>query len=151
MPETIIHKVCSVCKELKPISEFYKDRSSKTSYAYCCKTCQSQKTKRNERRPRTKEYRKQYRRTVAYLTNARKYTAIHADRVQARNAVSHAVKVGRIPPATKMLCCKCNKPAHEYHHYAGYALGFHMHIEPICVPCHARIHSKIVSPCCIGA
>lgn len=40
MAEQIITKKCSKCKEIKPLSEFYKNRSKKDGYHFDCKICQ---------------------------------------------------------------------------------------------------------------
>jgi formate-dependent nitrite reductase cytochrome c552 subunit len=39
MAEQIISKRCSKCKEIKPISEFYKNPKTKDKRSYCCKKC----------------------------------------------------------------------------------------------------------------
>lgn len=31
--------LCNVCKQRKPLSDFYKDKSKRGGYAYTCKTC----------------------------------------------------------------------------------------------------------------
>jgi hypothetical protein len=45
-------KTCGKCKELRPCSEFYKDKSSKDGLFHWCKPCM--KKKRLERKPTTK-------------------------------------------------------------------------------------------------
>jgi len=48
--ETLASKVCSHCKEGKPIEEFHINRASKTGYDYFCKACK--KIRDKERRAR---------------------------------------------------------------------------------------------------
>jgi len=49
-------KRCSKCKEVKPVSEFYKDRSRPDGYMYSCKAC---------RKVRYAEYREEHREEIA--------------------------------------------------------------------------------------
>ena len=35
-------KQCTKCKEVKPLTDFYKSKSNKDGYQYCCKDCQEQ-------------------------------------------------------------------------------------------------------------
>ena len=38
-------KRCSKCKKRKPINQFYKNDGKKDGYMYCCKSCDSNKSK----------------------------------------------------------------------------------------------------------
>lgn len=53
----ILEKQCSVCKEVKPIDSFYKQKSNKDGYYNTCKKCLSDK-KKKQRESLTEEERK---------------------------------------------------------------------------------------------
>ena len=39
---TIASKVCSICNQIKPITEYHKDKSKSDGLRYDCKSCQNQ-------------------------------------------------------------------------------------------------------------
>lgn len=55
-------KVCSKCKETKSVSEFNRDKSSKSGYKYSCRECDriAKAKYRTENKDKIKEYRKRY-------------------------------------------------------------------------------------------
>lgn len=75
MSETIISKQCSRCKQPKPLSEFYKDKTTKDGYYYYCKKCHNQSVRRYACTQRGKENfrkrRKRYQRTEKYKVKQR--------------------------------------------------------------------------------
>ena len=76
-------KVCSTCKEEKPLSAFHKDRCRKDGLRFECKSCKNKKSKKHyqENRDvileRKKEYRQENRDAV--LESARKYRQENPD------------------------------------------------------------------------
>ena len=52
-------KVCTACKETKPLSEFYADRRMSDGHASRCKSCQRQTMR--ERKAQNKEAQRRYR------------------------------------------------------------------------------------------
>jgi hypothetical protein len=55
--EEITEKKCSLCKQILPTSEFYKDRTSKDGFQHACKSCRKTKY---EQSPKRKAYTKDY-------------------------------------------------------------------------------------------
>lgn len=55
MAEQIIPKKCTVCKQIKPLSEFYKNCTTKDGYRNECKICHSKYTKKYFQTKRGKE------------------------------------------------------------------------------------------------
>ena len=53
---------CSVCKQIKPAKEFYKDKNSRTGLRWCCKECSNRKTTkwRNQNIKHVREYMKNW-------------------------------------------------------------------------------------------
>lgn len=164
MLETIIYKQCSKCKEVKPISEFYKDRAQKSGYRPSCKACkrkyqQSDAGKESIRRYYRKHpdkiatYRRKYQKTEAFRDAIHRFARTekgkackkrlywkHIDKIRARSAVGSAVKKSTIPAAQTLRCVHCPKPATEYHHHLGYAKEHWLDVIPVCLPCHTGLH-----------
>lgn len=42
-----IERKCSKCRELKPLSSFFKDASKKDGYQFACKTCSKNANKKS--------------------------------------------------------------------------------------------------------
>ena len=55
-------KVCSQCKEDKPLLDFYRSKNKPGGYAYCCKQCsdKSNKNTREKFKSRYQQYRNNY-------------------------------------------------------------------------------------------
>lgn len=66
------------------------------------------------------------------------------DRKQARQRINVEVRTGRRSHPNNLPCADCGRlwseggPRHEYDHYLGYAAEHHLHVEAVCVPCHAK-------------
>lgn len=64
------YKRCSKCGEVKPITEFYRDKTSKDGYCYCCKRCKLvyakkyNKEHKQEVIERNKKYREEHREEI---------------------------------------------------------------------------------------
>lgn len=59
MAEPIITKTCRICKETKPLSNFYRAKANKDGYQGCCKDCRLKYTQTE----RYKAYQKHYSQT----------------------------------------------------------------------------------------
>lgn len=63
MSETIKTKTCFSCKRIKPVSEFYKNRSTKDGFQAACVECQKTQDKSESRIKARRVYRKRYKQT----------------------------------------------------------------------------------------
>ena len=173
MVAEIISKRCSKCKEIKPLSEFFKDRRAKDGIQGVCKSCikafqQSEKGRAATRKASTK-YRKSFKGKTnqkAYNQSVRgrsvvakykqtpkgkavshkataKFNAHHPNYVKAHNAVNGAVRYGRLPRPDSLRCHYCPKPAQQYHHWHGYEPACWLDVVPACVECHNKENKKI--------
>lgn len=68
----------------------------------------------------------------------RRYRARHPEKVQARNAVTHAIERERIAPAKELPCIDCGRPAARYDHFKGYSRLHWLDVQPVCTLCCAR-------------
>ena len=60
------------------------------------------------------------------------------ERYRARRAVFSAVKKGRLPHPSTLICSDCPKIAQEYDHYLGYVQVHQLDVQPVCIECHAK-------------
>jgi len=147
MATEIISKRCSKCKEIKPLSEFYKNRKQYDGLQTCCKSCNKAYLKAYRQRGRGKAADAKYRKTPkGKVTNRKrnaKRNALHPNFVKAVDAVNNAIKCGRLPRADTRLCHYCPNPARQYHHWHGYEPEHWLDVVPACVECHKKEHRKI--------
>lgn len=71
----------------------------------------------------------------------RRYRARHPEKVQARNAIAHAIERHGMTPAKELSCFDCGAPAARYDHFLGYARIHWLDVQPVCVRCCARRES----------
>ena len=64
--------------------------------------------------------------------------AKHPDKARARRRVANRVFRGNWPPATVFHCTDCEAHASHYHH-PDYSRWWW--VEPLCSPCHHKIHT----------
>lgn len=58
------------------------------------------------------------------------------DHAEARQAVSTAVKSGKLPRPETLVCYACGDKANQYHHHKGYHENVRLDVAPICQACH---------------
>ena len=160
MPEPIITKQCSKCKEIRHLNEFSKDKYRKDGHTCQCKICrisyaQSQKGKLATRKASQKYYRsikgmayhKQYRQTDSYKESVSKsiqnIKRKHPRFTIALNAVAYAIETNRLPKMSSLICCNCEMQAKHYHHIAGYDKENQLNVIPLCIKCHRKAHEII--------
>ncbi len=113
---------CSNCKGEKPREEFFKNGARSLGIGSLCKVCDSKKQKERNR----KKY---------FAT----YKGGNKEKIQAKEAVRYAVRVGKIK---KELCSKCKIIDVEAHHYKGYEKENWFEIMWLCHKHHMQMHSK---------
>lgn len=70
-----------------------------------------------------------------------KRKARYGYKLDAKTAVSNAVKSGIIPPITTQVCAECGEPAVEYHH-ESYNEEEWLHVTPLCKKHHAATYTN---------
>ena len=157
MAETIQTKQCSVCKQIKPLDEFYKKSAAKDGHRSQCKECCQEYAKKHYTSG-GREYGNRYyasergheRCKVAwerYSTSERGkkthrknnniYYQKHPNEIRARRVIGHAIHNGKLSHVSKYLCRTCDNQAQEYHH-PDYSKP--LEIVPLCRKCHVFIH-----------
>ena len=150
MPEQIITKRCSKCKHFKPLSGFYKDKSTKAGYAHWCKKCQKFYNQSQQGKIRMKRYKqtekgkianKHYEQGKTGKATKKRYRAKHSEREKAKNKVHNTIRAGKLCGPKTLACYYCPKPAEQYHHWRGYDKKHWLDVVPVCKNCHRNIHN----------
>lgn len=159
-------KVCTKCKEEKPLDRFHiRNGVRGTTYKNPCKDCTVATSK--EWIARNPDYKKQwleknpdkrynYDHTPSVTASRKKYqkspegkakryaakkaryhTPENSMKHNARAAIKRAVKKGILPSVSTLICSNCNQSqAGHYHHYLGYEKENRLNVMPVCQPCH---------------
>jgi len=158
----VTKKYCSLCKQTKLLSNFYKNRHNKDGFqAYCIpchkikqrKFLQSEKGKKSrisaQKKYRTslkgiianKQYNQSEKGKKIRLALVRKHQIQHPEQIKAKNAVTNAVMTGKISPPCYIPCARCSGQAQHYHHQS-YAPNKRLDVMAVCAKCHKKIHSN---------
>ena len=165
MAETIITKTCTKCKQVKPLSEFYKSPTGKDGHNTRCKKYYLEICKKYQRTEKGKKIRK--RANVKYNQSEKgrngnnvrekkyRYTDKYLAKIERRNhkyrekhplyramtlTVYRAVKKGILPHPTNRKCSQCGESAIEYHHHLGNERKHWLDVIPVCRLCHVHLH-----------
>ena len=134
-------RICSVCKQTKPLTEFYKDKSRTLGRTYRCAKCDDLRHNEYLASAKGKAKRKQYlqsdgaqqlrraRQRRDYWVNRHKYTA--------KKMVAVMIETGDI---TRQPCEKCGEEKAVAHH-SDYAKP--LEIVWLCHACHMAEHKRI--------
>ncbi len=156
MSKAIISKICSQCKEFKPLSEFYKNKQCKDGYRSCCKICRLKQVKKYSQTEKGKACRRRYKQSEKGKVAQKRYNQSEKDkaasrrgeihtrtcypeRIKARSAVSSAIATGKLIMPKYLPCYYCPDQAEEYHHHKGYAKAHWLDIVPTCIECHINL------------
>lgn len=156
MAGEIISKRCRTCKHIKPLTEFWKNKSTLDGLQARCKTC----IRSYNRSPKAREYRREmhrkYKRTPQGKSTNRKYRLRkrmdydrvysrtyrlkHPLQVQAQQAVRNDLRNGKLRRPDSLKCSCCGIMAQEYHHPNGYNPDHWLDVVPVCCVCHKNLH-----------
>ena len=146
MPETIISKRCSKCKDIKSISEFHKYRKGKDRLQSYCKTCEAiyQTKYRKTAKGRTAHCKanKKYNTSKKGKVADKSSNARRPNQIKAVNAVNHAITAEKLPRPNTLECYYCFEKARQYHH-PSYAPEHWLDVIPVCRECHYKCDRKI--------
>lgn len=141
MPETIISKRCSHCKEIKPIKDFTKLHNGKLGCHNQCKICKSEWAKSDKAKLHKKIYQQSQRGKDARYLATRNHRINNPEKAKARHAIEYAIHAGKLCGPKTLACYYCPKPAEQYHHWHGYDKKYWLDVVPVCKKCHYEIHS----------
>jgi hypothetical protein len=135
-------KACFKCDEVKPLTEFYRHSAMADGHLNKCKDCackdvrqhrldNPEKVRAYDRKRSQQPHRVEARR-ASYLQEWDN----HPDRMRARNAVSNAVRDGRLE---KRPCAFCGEAEGLEAHHHDYTKP--LDVTWLCRPCHRRFHA----------
>lgn len=136
----VIKKTCFKCHELKPLSNFYAHPKSKDGHLNKCKECTKLDvlTYRANNLEKVRAYDKQRSKNKERIKAAYEITKAwrQADkrRMAAHNAVSRAIKSGKL---IRLPCQKCGNPKSVAHHEDYDNL---LNVVWLCQSCHVKHH-----------
>lgn len=163
------YKTCHVCGEVKRETDFL--LLGRGGLSVSCKSCRNEASRRHyhanrdERLERYAIYRNENKAVLNQKMRERRadleYRKRQAERlkdwrdrnqdriraynrsnqVRARAAVNHAIRGGKLPPPSSMMCRGCEaRLASHYHHHSGYEEAHWFDVVALCTECHGREH-----------
>jgi len=132
MSENIVTETNAIAKRK---AKDFKYNHSPAGVAARKKYMQSPKGKAAAKKRRESEYSHAEQRK-----GQKKYAATHPQRINAMNAVTNAIKYGRLQKPFIFMCHNCGKGAQEYHHWHGYGSDHWLDVILLCIPCHRKAH-----------
>jgi len=142
MSETNSTKQCTKCKNVKPLSAFYKNSRMADGLQYACKVCCNKRSAEYQKTDAGKRTLAKYYKTAAgkraHAKGDAKYKAIHPAKRKAKDAVANAIKSGRL---TKLSNCEeCPNTGKLDGHHDDYALP--LMVRWLCSLCHNAWHRE---------
>lgn len=161
-------KICTRCKDIKPLDEFHNNATRPDGKTDWCKVCASEYKSRPEtlamqrRRkasPKGQAWQRNYWTTDAYKESQRRYRQSkkgkraaekhtsrykgrYPERIIAKDAVNNAVRDGKLPPIQEQKCQHCDSCADHYHHWS-YLPEHRLDVIPLCKDCHIALHNRL--------
>ena len=144
MSQNIITKHCCKCKNIKPRTEFHKNRSEKDGLHGKCKECvktyQRSDNGKAAKQRASKVYANTEKGKAALKRAVGKYRVNSPEKKKAKNAVARAIENGKLPRPDS-LTCSCGQSAQQYHHL-DYISKEGLNIVQKCVSCHKMLHTQ---------
>jgi len=156
-------KVCSRCREEKPITNFNKNRCRPDGLQSQCKACSRfndrlyytrnkkrynarcqsyNQTHQEERKIHDRQYRLEHK--EKYSEYFKQYKKNHPIRLKAKDAVVNAIKSGKLIRPDRCSNLECNKVCKPEGHHWSYLEEHWLDVEWLCKSCHKRIdHNNI--------
>ena len=135
-------KLCTKCKETKSLDGFSKDKRKKDGLQGQCKACNAEytATHKEEITEYMAEYGSKYFQTPAGKASNQRGSAKarikFPEKEKARNAVSNAIRDGRLDKPAKCSVEDCTTPRVEAHHHLGYAKENWLDVQWLCILHH---------------
>ena len=130
-------KSCFKCGEVKPLAEFYKNPKMGDGHVNKCKECNkrdvTENRKKNIEHYRAYDIERGNRQTPEYHVE---YRSKKPNGYKAKNAVSNAVRDGKMTRGVLCQFCGTYGPLHAHHRDYDKTLD----VQWLCVPCHKQWH-----------
>lgn len=144
----ITELLCTKCKELKSLDEFYPDKKCRArgGYQYHCKDCIKRKRQqhydanREEVIARVTEYAKNHP-EVAHRHGKKQREIQTKEEKHAWAKLNRELQAGRITRPDRCERCRKRRKLHG-HHIKGYAPEHALDVLWVCVRCHHELHGR---------
>lgn len=127
LDERIAEKVCTICGELKPIGEYYKDLRKPLGYQSECKLCRSKREKQYAKTPQGRK---------AHKKKKQAWVSRNPVKRRAHEKVKDAKSRGDLVPAPCEVCGETNVDAHHEDYNKP------LEVRWLCRRHHAKIHTQ---------
>jgi len=129
---------CYICKKLKPLEEFVRDKSRSSGFGYSCKICN---------RLRNRVYHEQHSSDRAeyfqdYRKNNKECRLREAAREKRNRPIRRIQEIARTKTTIAPSCVLCGSTENLERHHPDYNKPFE--IVTLCRRCHQRIHNPLV-------
>lgn len=137
-------KRCSKCHELKPETDFYRDKRATDGLKSQCKKCHCETSIRTRDKDKHREANKLYMRRLYKKDTARlqeqwrNHKESDTEKLHARSILNSAVRHGKIQKP--MQCQECGAIGKVYAHHEDY--NEPLCVEWLCAECHGKRHRK---------
>ena len=138
----MVEKRCTKCKQLKPISEFHKQKKGIHGRRADCKPCVLARVRKHQRHIEIKARRHDYELLQTTKAKKRRYALANPEKVMAQRALNNEVKNGNMTKVDRLYCTDCSEPAQHYHH-GDYDKP--LDVTPLCARCHKQRHVLSIS------
>lgn len=158
-------KVCSGCRQDKPLADFHRDKRVKDGHTAECKECAIARMKAWQSTERGRTKLKAHKEDGRRAANSRRFYQRHKEKIaayakqptvrkrayesqkrwyaqnkhkrRAQDAVRYRVRTGQMIRPDTLPCSVCGKDATEYYH-ADYSKP--LEVVAVCKPCHVSLH-----------
>lgn len=138
-------KTCSRCSQDLPLTEFYRHPKILKGTINRCKSCTCRAVQANYRKNKAYYYAYEQERfhkparKIWRMANQKRIRNADPEKYRARNAVSNALRDGRLH---KLPCKNCGSTKSQAHH-TDYTKP--LEVEWLCFPCHRKQHGQTVN------
>ena len=137
-------KTCCQCGEEKELTSFYKHKAMGDGHLGKCKDCAKSDVRQHRRDNDSvreydrRRYKEQPHRKINGAANAKRWAEKNPIKYKAQNAVSNAVRDGRLK---KMPCEECGTTEHVHGHHDDYSKP--LDVRWLCALHHHRHHELL--------
>ena len=161
-------KDCTKCKDIKPLDEFYNNKTRPYGKTDWCDSCTKEHRNTSEFRAHQRKYRikpevkakeKEYYKTTNYKMSQQRYKTspkgrvvakrqdkrredLHPEKRKAKDFVHNMVRAGVLPQINTQKCKHCGNRADHYHHWS-YLPEHWIEVIPLCKQCHVNLHQGL--------